>query len=197
MKILTDSPWIAVAQPENPKQIRRAALISSVAVREAMLREMQIQQKYDKRLVKWQQAFDRENETCLTDSKYRNNIVIRVWGGPPIASPDAGMIIFSGGTKLGAKNNAMSDLRCGGGSFPWQYTPSAMDAMHADDASTHGGGASPDARREAMDFIFPRLIEGKPILVQTDGTMRLNWGEKAGVFTFHFSDLVYNKHPDF
>jgi hypothetical protein len=135
LKVLTDSPWVTTAQPQDPKNIRRAVLLSSLLVRQAMLRQLQIHKKYDTMSPKKRQEFDEQTATCLTDPKFTNYIVLRAWGGPPVnptGSDIPGQLSVSDRVKLHPTHNYVVDLVCGGDSFPWQYIPTAMDRMNDD-----------------------------------------------------------------
>ena len=202
LKILTASPWVTTAQPEDPKNVRRAVLLSSVLVREAMLRQLQVRKKYDTMSPKKRQEFDSENASCLTDPKYSNYIVLRVWGGPP-ANPKRAdglgqLSILEHSASVGSSDNYDIPLTCGGDSFPWQHVPTANDKdadyMNRNDPSQAG---LPDDRLRAMDFLYPRSVDGQALIQPGDRTMVVNWGEKGGQFTFHLADLIYKDKLDF
>jgi hypothetical protein len=207
MKILTASPWVTTAQPQDAKNIRRAALLSSLLVREAMLRQRQIHQKYDTMPAKKRQEFDEQNASCLTDPKYTANIVIRVWGGPPVnptGTDEAGQLSVSDRIKVSPSDNYDAPLTCGGDSFPWQYLPSAIDRLNDDYDRQHPAPVLPGvrennqlARTPAMDFVYPRTLDGNPIFQRGDRTMIFNWGAKAGQFTFQLADIIYKGKLDF
>jgi hypothetical protein len=207
MKILTASPWVTTAQPQDPKNIRRAVLISSLLVRQAMLRQLQIHQKYDTKSAKKRQGFDAQNATCLTDPKYTANMVIRVWSGPPVnptGTDDSGQLSVSGRAKVSPSDNYGAPLTCGGDSFPWQYVPTAIDRLNDDYDSQHPAPVLPGVRENnqfaripAMDFAYPRTLDGNPIFQRGDRTMIFNWGAKGGQFTFRLADLIYKDKLDF
>jgi hypothetical protein len=207
MKILTASPWVTTAQPQDPKDIRRAVLLSSLLVREAMLRQEQIRQKYDTMSPKKRREFDEQTTTCLTDAKYSNYIVLRVWGGPPVnpnGSDDPGQLSVSDRVKLSPSDNYDSALACGGDNFPWQYIPTAIDRFNDDYNRQHPSPVSPVrrennqfARIRAKDFLYPRSIGGNPLFQRGDRTMVFNWGEKGGQFSFELANLIYKDKLDF
>jgi hypothetical protein len=205
LKILTDSPWIATAQPQDPKNTRRAVLISSLLVRQAMLRQLQIQQKYDAMSPKKKQEFDDQTSMCLTDPKYTNYIVLRVWGGPPInptGAAEPGQISISGRAGIIYTDNYDISMTCGSDSFPWQYVPTAIDRFNDDWNNHYPAPLIPPnsrqfARTAAMEFLYPRLVDGRPLFQPGDRTIIINWGEKAGQFTFELADLIYKGKLDF
>jgi hypothetical protein len=202
LKILTASPWVTTAQPEDPKNVRRAVLLSSLLVRQAMLRQLEILKKYDTMTAKKRQEFDDENATCLTDPRYTTYIALRVWGGPPVYPKSVDQVgqlsILEHNTSVGSSDNYGVPLSCGAESFPWQYMPTAIDKEHDDWEMQHpGSGGRPDPRRETLDFLYPRMVAGKPLIQPDDRTMVFNWGEKGGQFTFHLADLIYKDKLDF
>jgi hypothetical protein len=207
LKILSDSPWGTTAQPQDSKNIRRAVLVSSLFIRRAMLRQFQLHQKYDTMSPKKRQEFNDQTATCLEDPKYRNYIVLRVWGGPPVnpAGSDApGQLRVSDRIKLKPIDNYDAALACGGDNFPWQYVPSAIDRLNNNYDRQHPSPVSPIrrennefARTPAMDFLYPRSVDGRPIIERGDRTIVFDWGEKGGQFTFQLADLIYEGKLDF
>jgi hypothetical protein len=203
LKILTGSPWVATAQPENPKRIRRAVLLSSLLVREAMLRQWQIDEKYDSMSPKKRKEFDDKTATCLNDPRYRDNIVIRVWGGAPAhppGDPRPGTLIISDRPRIKfSKAEPVQVSECGDESFPWEYKPSAIDKMNEDDRLK----ANPydqnryDPLSTPLDMVFPRALDGKSLFQRGDRKMILDWGEKGGLFTFQLANLFYKDRLDF
>ena len=207
IKILTASPWVTTAQPQDPKNIRRAVLISSLLVRQAMLRQMQIRQKYDTMPPKTRQEFDEQTATCLTDPKYGKYIILRVWGGPPVnpaGANEPGQLNVSDRVRLSPSDNYDASLTCGGENFPWQYVPTAIDRFNDDDNRQHPAPVRPVvrennqfARTPAMEFLYPRSLDGKPLFERGDRTMVFNWGDKGGQFTFQLAALIYKDKLDF
>jgi len=207
LKILTASPWVTTAQPDDPKDVRRAVLLSSLLVRQAMLRELQIQKKYDAMSPKKRQEFDQQTATCLTDPKYSNYIVLRVFGGPPVnptePSERAQLHIIEHNTIVGGVYTDLAPLTCGGDSFPWQYIPTAIDKFNDDWENHHPGSLVPENKRRfpepasTLEFLYPRSVDGKPLIQPGDRTMVFKWGEKGGQFTFHLADLIYKDKLDF
>jgi hypothetical protein len=206
LKILTDSPWVTTAQPEDPKNVRRAVLLSSLLVRQAMLRQLQIQKKYDAMSPKKRQEFDEQVETCLTDSKYSNYIVLRVWGGPPVnpkrADGPGQLSILERPIKVSPSDDYDIPLSCGGDSFPWQYVPTAIDLQNEYQNRENPNPIVPRDNRQlvrtpAMDFLYPRSFGGKPLIQPGDRTMVFDWGKEGGQFTFHLADLIYKDKLDF
>jgi hypothetical protein len=202
LMILTASPWVTTAKPEDPKNVRRAVLLSSILVREAMLRQSQINKKYDTMSPKKRRAFDDEHATCLTDPRYTTYIVLRVWGGPPVnpkgVEGPGQLSILEHGANVGSSDNYDIPLTCGGDSFPWQHVPTAnekdADYMNRNNPSQ----AEPlNDRLRSMDFLYPRSVEGKPLIEPGDRTMVFDWGEKGGRFTFHLADLICKDKLDF
>lgn len=133
-------------------------MISSLLVRQAMLRQMQINQKYDTMSPRNRQEFDEQNATCLNGSLDRDYIVLRVWGGPPLSPTsalEAGRLNISGRVKVSPTNkfpiyNFQAPVPCGGESFPWQYIPTAVDKLNDDYNRTHSSPVvSPDNRQLA------------------------------------------------
>jgi hypothetical protein len=206
LKILTASPWVTTAQPEDPKNVRRAVLLSSLLVRQAMLRELQIRKKYDAMSPKKRHEFDEETDTCLTDPKYSNYIVLRVWGGPPVnpkrADGPGQLSILERPAKVSPSDNYDIPLSCGGDSFPWQYVPTAIDLQNEYQNRENPNPIVPRDNRQlvrtpAMDFLYPRSFGGKLLIQSGDRTMVFDWGEKGGQFTFHLADLIYRDKLDF
>jgi len=210
LKILTASPWIATAEPEGPKDVHRAVLLSSLLVRQAMLRELQIQKKYDTMSPEKRQEFDNETATCLTDPTYTQFIVIRGWGGPPGNPKFTGLpeqlSILEHGAKVDPAivlpvSNIDAPLPCGGESFPWQYIPTAIDKLNNDWDKAHPSTLPRENRQlapiPALEFFYPRSVGGKPLIQPGDRTMVFDWGKKGGQFTFHLADLIYKDKLDF
>jgi hypothetical protein len=211
LKILTASPWIATAEPEGPKDVHRAVLLSSLLVRQAMLRQLQIQKKYDAMSPEKRKEFDNETATCLTDPTYTQFIVIRGWGGPPGNPKFTGLpeqlSILEHGAKVAPAivlpvSNIDAPLPCGGETFPWQYIPTAIDKQNNDWNKQHPGAQVPRENRQlapipALEFFYPRSVGGKPLIQPGDRTMVFDWGKKGGQFTFHLADLIYKDKLDF
>jgi hypothetical protein len=210
LKILTASPWIATAEPEGPKDVHRAILLSSLLVRQAMLRQLQIQRKYDVMSPEKRKEFDNETATCLTDPTYTQFIVIRGWGGPLGNPKSAGVAeqlsIVEHGAKLSPAivlpvYNIDAPLPCGGESFPWQYIPTAIDKLNNDWDKAHPSTLPRENRQlapiPAQEFFYLRPVNGKPFIQPGDRTMVFDWGQKGGQFTFHLADLIYKDKLDF
>ncbi|HLW97114.1 MAG TPA: hypothetical protein VKR82_00595 [Candidatus Acidoferrales bacterium] len=211
LKVLTDSPWVATAEVKNSKDVHRAVLLSSLLVRQAMLRQLQIQKKYDTMSPEKRQEFDDETSTCLTDPIYTQFIVIRAWGWPPGTPRSTGdadqLSILEHGAKVSPAYvwtlhdySALSS--CGDESFPWQYIPTAIDKEHEDWNRLHPGTLVPPDNKQlapipALEFQYPRSVNGKPLIQPGDRTMVFDWGEKGGRFTFHLADLIYKDKLDF
>src|SRR5579863_1346862 len=210
LKVLTASPWVSAVEPEGSKSVHRAVLLSSLLVRQAMLRELQIQKKYDKMSPAKRQESDNETATCLTDPLYTQYIVIRAWGGPQGNPKSTGLAeqlsILEHGAKVSPAfvlpvSNIDAPLPCGGESFPWQYIPTAIDKLNNDWHKAHPS-AQPRENRQlapipAQEFFYLRPVNGKPFIQPGDRTMVFDWGEKGGQFTFHLADLIYKDKLDF
>jgi hypothetical protein len=195
--ILLASPWVTTAQPQDRRNIRHAVLLSSTAVREALLRRMQIDQKYDSMPAERKLHFDKENAICLDDPKYRDNIVVRVWGEPPDkseGSAEAGQLIVSNRIRISPAENRDAPLTCGGGKFPWEFVPAALNAQQANHPERDSSNSKVPA---SMDFVYPRVVGGKPLILPSDSTLELDWGPKAGTFTFQIEKLLFKGKPDF
>jgi hypothetical protein len=210
LKVLTASPWIATAEPEGPKDVHRAVLLSSLLVRQAMLRQLQIQKKYDAMSPEKRKEFDDETSTCLSNPIYTQFIVIRAWGWPPVNPRSTGEVDQLSILEHGAKVSPAyvwplydsAALPCGGESFPWQYIPTAIDKEHEDWNRLHPGQLVPPDNNElapipALEFHYPRSVNGKPLIQPGDRTMVFDWGKKGGQFTFHLADLIYKDKLDF
>jgi hypothetical protein len=207
LKILTDSPWVAIAQPQDPKDTRRAVLLSSLLVRQAMLRQMQIHEKYDTMSPKKRQEFDERTSTCLTDPKYSKNIVLRIWGGLVPPKPEGSQHPLQ--LTVSGRNATMSfiydaALTCGGDSFPWQYVPTAIDKLNQDYDSRHPAGQLPAVRDNRQltrpstyDLFYSRSLNGAPLVQPDDRAIALTWGESPDQFVFHLTDLIYKGKLDF
>lgn len=195
--ILLASPWVTTAQPQDRRNIRHAVLISSLAVREALLRRMQIDQKYDSMAADKKLEFDKENATCLDSPKYRDNIVVRVWGGPPDTSggsSEAVQLIVSNRIRISPTENRDTPVSCGGGKFPWEFVPSGLNAQPANHPGHDSAISSGPA---AMEFVYPRVVAGKSLILPGDSTLELDWGPRAGTFTFQIENLIFRGKPDF
>lgn len=206
LKILTASPWVTTAQPEDPKNVRRAVLLSSILVREAMLRQSQIRKKYGTMSPKKRHEFDDENATCLTDPRYTTYIVLRVWGGPPVNPKDVEgpgqLSVLEHGAKVGSSDNYRIPLSCGAESFPWQYMPTAIDLQNQYLSREEPNPIVPRDNRQlvrtpAMDFLYPRSVDSMPLIQPGARTMVFDWGKEGGQFTFHLADLIYKYKLDF
>jgi hypothetical protein len=206
MKILTDSPWVTTAQPQDPKNIQRAVLLSSLLVRQAMLRQMQIHEKYDTMSPKKRQEFDEQTSTCLTDPKYNKYIVLRIWGGTPPklqGKPHPLELIVSGRVEM-MPFIYDATLTCGGDSFPWQYVPTAIDKLNQDYDSRHPAGQLPAVRDNRQlirpptyDLLYSRSLNGTLLIQPGDRTIILTWGGSPDQFVFQLTDLIYKGKPDF
>jgi hypothetical protein len=205
MKILTDSPWVTTAQPQDPKNIQRAVLLSSLLVRQAMLRQMQIHEKYDTMSPKKRKEFDEQTSTCLNDPKYTKYIVLRFWGdgAPPKGSQHPLQFTVSGRVAI-MPFIYDAPLTCGGDSFPWQYVPTAIDKLNQDYDSRHPAGQLPIVRDNrqlirppTFDFLYSRTLNGAPLIQPGDRTMLLTRGESSDQFVFQLADLTYKGKPDF
>jgi hypothetical protein len=206
LKILTDSPWVTTAQPQDPKDIHRAVLISSLVVRQAMLRQFQIHQKYDTMSPKKRQQFDEQTSTCLTDPKYTKYIVLRFWGGTPPklqGKPHPLELIVSGRVEM-MPFIYDATLTCGGGSFPWQYVPTAIDKLNQDYDNSHPAGQLPIVRDNrqlirppTFDLLYSRSLNGAPLIQPGDRTMALTRGGPPDQFVFQLADLIYKGKLDF
>jgi hypothetical protein len=209
LKILTDSPWISTAEPKGPKDVHRAVLLSSLLVRQAMLRELQIQKKYDTMSPEKRKEFDNETATCLTDPLYTQYIVIRAWGGPQGNPKSTGLAeqlsILEHGAKVSPAfvlpvSNIDAPLPCGGDTFPWQYIPTSIDKQ-INDWNKHHPGEHRENRQlapiPAQEFFYLRPVNGKPFIQPGDRTMVFDWGKEGGQFTFQLADLIYQDKLDF
>jgi hypothetical protein len=203
-KILTASPWVTTAQPQDPKNSRRAALVSSLLVREAMLRQEQIRQKYDTMSPKKRKEFDEQNATCLGDPRYSNYIVVRVWSTMNVSVSGPPNLIVADHTTVNAfgKRAFLAALSCGAESFPWQHILTAIDKLNDDYNMHHPSPLIPPdnsqlASPPTLDFLYSRSVDGKPLIQPGDRTMVLDWGEKGGQFTFQLANLIYKDKLDF
>ncbi|HXQ98358.1 MAG TPA: hypothetical protein VN774_07950, partial [Candidatus Limnocylindrales bacterium] len=90
--------------------------------------------------------------------------------------------------------NFDAPLTCGGGKFPWEFVPTALSTLQAN----HSESGLPNFRvPAAMDFVYPRIVGGKALILPGDSTLELDWGPKAGTFTFQIENLLFRSKPDF
>ncbi|MFZ0819336.1 MAG: hypothetical protein WAM91_04655 [Candidatus Acidiferrales bacterium] len=210
-EILTAPPWSAYEEPQDPEYFHMAIVISSLVVRRAIFREMQINHNYDKMSPKKQESFDKEVANCLGKPMFKNNIVIRVWGGSP------GKLNVSDRVKVGPNDSYPAYLTCGPGS----QKPGVLDSMNDPPYSVplHGTPIQEDKTAVtqlqpvspgnvprtphpvytniARDYLYSRSINGQPLIRQGDDKLVFNLGPKGGVFSFSISKMVYQGKPDF
>ena len=180
--ILEASPW-AVVGPEvttsstkspgrayDSTYIPTAQMVSSLVVRQALVRQAQLLQHYDKMKPQEKQQFDQMAANCLS-LKLDDRIIVRGTGlyAPGGSLPD---LVVSGRTVHPfphPQGNAIS---------PCPYILGDIEAQ----ANT---------KLPADDVIFPRVVDGKPVIQPDDKNF------KIGDFTFNAQKMIYKGKLDY
>jgi hypothetical protein len=166
--ILYSSPWAY----EGIVQI-----VSSIVVRQALVRQAQFDQHYDKMKPDEKQQFDQMATTCLNLMVQEGVIVVRARGlfNPNVSGQTYYLLVS--GRKIPALLPAQFD----------SISPCPFSFVNETD--------------RPHDFVFPRFVDGKPVFQPTDKKFKI--GAAVGTYSselgyqFDIEKMVYKGKPDY
>jgi hypothetical protein len=193
-KMLTDSPWAwelkllragnlgssdAAEGQQYVSYIIR--LHSALPIRQAMVRQMQIANKYDSLSNEQKQAFDKQTEGFL-NADYSDKVVVNVSYSINIVREDQNLARAWQSQTMDIMKNSV-----------FLYAGKGEKARLLD--FKVGQGAQRD-----FQFIFPRQVGGKPILSETDKSLTLEFsypivalmGDGRGYAEFKVKKMLLN-----
>jgi hypothetical protein len=150
--VLNNSPW-AHEQAGGVSMTER--ILSALPIREALLKQLQLDKHYDKMNAQGKLKFDQEHTAGLMEG-YENRVVVEivivVWEPPPPSgSHDASASLLPGANQVA--------LRRSDGSF---VLPTEINVS---DANTF------DTRGTKTDYVFPRVSDGKPLFATNNSDL--------------------------
>jgi hypothetical protein len=198
-QVLSKSPWVSSCCWEfrNPAQQPpvvgggiRATIVSSEAVRRAFVRRIQLDKHYGRLDAALQQDVDKRIGTCL-NTKFDGYLVLSLsydFSGvldSALTSSDQIHLLTSDGTKIAG--HLVAD-------------PITPKCALLPTAIKWFDGAPP-----RNEIAFPRYVDGKPTIRQTDTTIRIviDFHEttgsvrRVGELDFDIDKLIHQGNPDF
>jgi hypothetical protein len=140
-----------------------ARIVSALPIRQAELRQLQLQKHYDRMGTQKKQAFDQEHAADLTDG---DNGQIRLFVGlsihgelPQVGSPAYGMGV------AGALPPRHAALKLSNGNL---VMPTEIKIL----------GSVGDLTGSATEYVFPRIVNGKSLFTADDRMIMFVFGEK-------------------
>jgi hypothetical protein len=205
--ILTKSPWVsrccrdwdttAAAGEAGADPGYVAIIVSSRTVRQALVRHMQSDNRYEKVDSASRQDLDQRIDACLSE-KFDDDLILSFsfLGNPGLKQDTSYLnriyIITSDGRKVAGRQLPVSvAMTCG--AFP-----------HESDLNSLRIGTSewpPLGPRK--EVAFPRLVDGKPTISPTSTTIRVDSGFRGrqpasySEFDFTIDKLINQGKPDF
>jgi hypothetical protein len=197
--VLNNSPWAlkdfgSLAAGGDDGYINTVIqLRSALPIRQALVRQLQLQKRYDKMNVQKKQEFDQQSVADLAARPDRNLVVV----------------IYNSSTEPPAADHPRTVL----GPFPARQAalqlPSGTLILPIQINKVKYMSTSIDETMNQFEYIFPRTINGRDIFTKTDSSMTLKLGAPLVVdkktnkveqrefqdcgfeYTFKISDLMY------
>jgi hypothetical protein len=182
--ILSTSPWAVMGANETKYTYESpghtavgiftptAQMVSSLVIRQAIVRQAEFDQHYDKMKPQEKQKFDQMAADCL-NLKLDDRIIVRATGavGATVETPYLDVSGAKIPALLGPQQNAISPCP-----FP---------------------SISPRMPDPGPDLVFPRAVDGKPVIQPGDKKIVIEtpWGHAT--FEFIVEKMVYKGKPDF
>ena len=197
--VLNGSPWSLQMDPitvsNRPGEFNTSYILvqlrSALPVRQALLRTLQIEKHYDKMDDQKKREFDQQNSAASTESA-TNNVVILV----------DNVTVYNGGpTTIAPRLPTQIALEISGGPLVLpvrtrkvDYPPTQIEF---------------DAHQNQFEYVFPRVVGGKPLCSPGDSFLGIDLGDplivdkktgqvkqqdfrkSLGGFMFNISDLIY------
>jgi hypothetical protein len=163
--VLSNSPWIQTDYtPISGRSFKMTTVLlkSALPIRQAFLRKLQLQKRYDNMNAQQKQAFDQQNAADFADRAADNVIIIienmgtgsleNMQGQPNIDSPDP---------------PRQAALRIADDRFvlPTQTSKSSGETFGVHERMNH------------FEYTFPRMVDGQPPFAPT-GTIEIGRGQK-------------------
>lgn len=171
--ILYSSPWAAVDGSAAPEYPQTAQVVSSLVIRQAIVRQSQFEKHYDKMKPEEKQQFDQMASAYLS-LKFDDRIVVRA-NGFYTDFNTIPLLMVSGRnikTILRPQYNAIS---------PCPFTETSPHQMY------------PDIN---TDLVFPRVVDGKPVIQPGDTKIEVETPWDSG-FKFDLEKMIYKGKPDY
>jgi hypothetical protein len=213
-KILSESPWVSnccrdwlaggYSIPPSPGDI--AVIVSSQAVREALVRNVQLDKRYEKLDALRRQEIDQRAAACLNE-KFDNDIVFSFsfLGNSPTGPTFKDKffvsnlyVVASDGRRIAGHLTAVSvAMTCG--AFPQDSGLASLWPLW-NNLSSEWWPLGP-----GKEVAFPRFADGKPTITPDDKIIRISLypyeGYKGSArpsdIDFSIGKLVYRGKPDF
>ena len=213
-KILSGSPWVSnccrtwlgggETIPPDPGDI--AVIVSSQAVREALVRNLQLDKRYEKIDATRRREVDRRADACLNerfdkDMVFSFSFLGNTPGGPTFKDKlfvSNLFIVASDGRRIAGHLTSVSvAMICG--AFPQDGALASLWPLW-NDLSPEWWPLGP-----GKEVAFPRFAEGKPTIAPDDKIIRISLYPYEGYkgparpnnIDFSIDKLVYNGKPDF
>jgi hypothetical protein len=197
--VLNDSPWAlkvfgSLAAGGDDGFINTVIqLRSALPIRQALVRQLQLQKRYDKMNVQKKQEFDQQSAADLA-ARPDGNLVVVIYNSstePPAADHPI--------TLLGPFPARQAALQLAGGTLILPIQINKVKYM----------STSIDEYMNQFEYVFPRTVNGRDLFTKTDSSMTLKLGAPLVVdkktnkveqrdfqnsgfeYTFKISDLMY------
>jgi hypothetical protein len=166
--VLGGSPWAnqgRVTLPSYSDAYLYAIiqLRSALPIRQAVLRRLQLEKRYDKMNAQQKQAFDQLHADDLSEKEDRD-IVVRVINGSvnnaPAGNSNSGYV----DSKAVAPRQVALKLPSGPLALPIHTTVVKIGDL-----------------RNECEFVFPRVVNGKPLIEQGDSTLSIIFGAPLSI----------------
>jgi hypothetical protein len=206
-RILFKSPWVATYCQEwdtgdtvSATAGYSASIVSSLTVRQALVRRMELDNRYDKLDFARRLEVDQRVDACLNKT-FDEYIVLSFsdLGNPQIASRDTDKslasniyIVTSDGRKISG-HVALESVAMTCGAFPQD---SDLSSLRTNPRILPPFGPG-------KEVAFPRFVDGKPTVGPEDKSIRVHSGCRSQYPTghpeidFNIAKLIYQGKPDF
>jgi len=206
-QVLNDSPWalknlvyLPSAGPGSAYRLTIVQLRSALPIRQALLRQLQLQKRYDKMNAQKKKEFDQQHAADLNGTADANVVVV-IENSSTEPGPDTGNIHAPGQpfTLFGPDPARQAALQLSDGTLvlPIQTTKVKYASTSIDEALNQ------------FEYLFPRSAGGKPLFSADDSNLWIRLGDPLIVdkktgnleqhkfrisgpgFTFKIADLIY------
>jgi hypothetical protein len=163
IQVLDWSPWVKVDRQDMGSYlpaylIRDVKLLSALPVRQALLRQQQVENRYDKMKPQQRQAFDQQHAGDLAGREDGNMLVGITYSSVNGASASDSS---SGYVDKHADPSRQTALKLSNGSL---ILPIQTTVLKTGDFLNE------------CQYVFPRIAEGKPVIAPTDSTFVIMFG---------------------